>query len=376
MRGDGKGGEPRASVKRVLAAVARYGAAILGVGAVLAAALFMGRSEHVASVFLLAVVTASAYFGGLGPGLVATGLSAFALDYFFFFPKFSWTLGPATWIWLAGYVGTAVLINWFQAAQRRAVAALSLAGQRKSAFMAMLAHELRNFLSPVSTALTAIRLNAPDDPTVSEACDIADRQIKNMGTLIEELLDVARITQGKAKLELERVDLVAVLEAALAAARPLIQTRGHDVEMDIPKGSLILRGDATRLEQVFLNLLTNAAKYTEPGGRIWVTAQQRDQQLVVSVRDNGRGLTPEMLPHVFELFMQGDMGSGGGLGIGLSLVRGLVELHGGSVAAESAGPGRGSHFIVRLPAATGLTNAPEGRRRGPLSREAGSEASA
>jgi signal transduction histidine kinase len=376
MGGRGKGEGARASVKRVSAAVARYVAAILGVGVVLAAALFIGRSEHVASVFLLAVVTASAYFGGLGPGLVATGLSAFALDFFFFPPKLSWTLGAATWIWLAGYIGTAVLINWFQAAQRRAVATLALAGQRKSAFMAMLAHELRNFLSPVSTALMAIRLNVPDDPTVSEACDIADRQIKNMGALIEELLDVARVTQGKANLDLQPVDLVAVLEAALVGARPLIETRGHEVEMTIPKGPLILRGDPTRLEQVFVNLLTNAAKYTEPGGKIWVTAERRDRQLAVRVRDNGRGLSPEVLPHVFELFMQGDVSSGGGLGIGLSLVRVLVEMHGGSVAAESPGPGRGSQFVVFLPAVTGLSDAPEGYRRGPLSPEAGSGASA
>jgi signal transduction histidine kinase len=194
--------------------------------------------------------------------------------------------------------------------------------------------------------------------------------------LIEELLDVARVTQGKANLDLQPVDLVAVLEAALVGARPLIETRGHEVEMTIPKGPLILRGDPTRLEQVFVNLLTNAAKYTEPGGKIWVTAERRDRQLAVRVRDNGRGLSPEVLPHVFELFMQGDVSSGGGLGIGLSLVRVLVEMHGGSVAAESPGPGRGSQFVVFLPAVTGLSDAPEGYRRGPLSPEAGSGASA
>jgi signal transduction histidine kinase len=342
-----------------LVALVRYGLAIVGVGAVLAAGAYTEPTGHAASVFLLAAVSASAYFGGLGPSLVATVLSAFALDYFFFPPIHSITLGPPTWVWLAGYVGTAVLINWFQAAQRRATAVSSLANQRKSAFMAMLAHELRNFLSPVSTALTAIRLKAPDDPIVSEACDIAERQIRNMGGLIEELLDVARITQGKAKLDLQPVDLVAVLDAALAGAQPLIETRRHAVETAIPKGPLMLRGDARRLEQVFVNLLTNAAKYTEPGGRIWVTAEERDRQLVVRVRDNGRGLEPDVAPHIFELFIQGNGDVRGGLGIGLSLVKGLVELHGGRVAADSPGPGRGSEFVVLLPAAVGSSDAPE-----------------
>ena len=139
------------------------------------------------------------------------------------------------------------------------------------------------------------------------------------------------------------------LEQAIAGAQPQIESRNHHLETSLSEGALLLEGDPARLEQIFLNLLTNAAKYTDPGGNIWLTVERRESQWLVRIRDNGKGLPPEILPHVFDLFTQAEAGSQGGLGIGLNLVRGLVEMHGGSVEALSAGLGQGSEFVVRLP---------------------------
>jgi signal transduction histidine kinase len=340
-------------VRRASSWVIRYGIAIASVAVALGGASLFGPAEHVASVVFLAAVTASAYFAGLGPGLVATVLSALVLDYLYFPPLHSVTLGAATWVWLAGYLGTALLINWFQDAQWRAVSALRLQNRRKSEFMAMLAHELRNFLSPVSASVAAVQLRAPGDPVIAEACGLVERQVQNMTHLIDDLLDVARITQGKVRLSLETLDLRTVLDRVTEGVRPQIDGRGHRLEVSLPAGPLPLRADATRLEQILLNLLANAAKYTDPGGRIRVIVERRQRHLVVRVRDNGRGLAPDVLPHVFDLFSQAQAGGEGGLGVGLSLVKGLVEMHGGSVTALSAGAGRGSEFIVRFPEAEG-----------------------
>jgi signal transduction histidine kinase len=188
-----------------------------------------------------------------------------------------------------------------------------------------------------------------NDQIIAEACAIAEQQLGHMTQLINDLLDDARIVQGKTTLSLECVDLVSVLRNTVEAAWPAIQTRGHRLEAVFPADALMLEGDPTRLQQIFLNLLTNAAKCTEPGGHIWMKATQADQEILVSVRDDGKGLSREALPQVFELFMQADGGRTGGVGIGLSLVRRLVELHGGSIEARSAGRGRGSEFVVRLP---------------------------
>jgi signal transduction histidine kinase len=332
-----------------LAHLRRYGVALLSVGLGCGVTVVLA-AEHIASMILLIAVAASAYFGGLGPGLLATGLSAIWLDYRFFPPVGSVDLAAATWVWMGGYVGCAVLVSSFQAAQRRAMAALRLQDQRKSDFVGVLAHELRNFLSPVSAAVTAIELRGADDQVIAEACAIAEQQLGHMTQLINDLLDDARIVQGKTTLSLECVDLVSVLRNTVEAAWPAIQERGHRLEAVFPADALMLEGDPTRLQQIFLNLLTNAAKYTEPGGHIWMKATQADQEILVSVRDDGKGLSREALPQVFELFMQADGGRTGGVGIGLSLVRRLVELHGGSIEARSAGRGRGSEFVVRLPA--------------------------
>jgi two-component system CheB/CheR fusion protein len=180
-----------------------------------------------------------------------------------------------------------------------------------------------------------------------------ERQVRQMARLLDDLLDVSRITRGQVTLRLEPVELAAVVAGAVETCRPLVDARSHTLNVELPAEPVRLRADSARLTQVLANLLVNAAKYTESGGRINLTAARDDGDVVISVRDNGPGIAPDMLRHVFELFAQADRTldrSQGGLGIGLTLVKRLVELHGGSVEAHSGGPGQGSEFVVRLPA--------------------------
>jgi PAS domain S-box-containing protein len=238
---------------------------------------------------------------------------------------------------------------------------LAEADRRKDELLAMLAHELRNPLAPILNALEVIRLDCSDSASVEQAREIARRQVRHMARLLDDLLDVARFTRGKIQLRREPVDLAAVAAQAIETARPLIEARGHRLEVTLPPGPVVLVGDPTRLEQILANLLNNAAKYTEPGGRIDLTAELQSQEVMLWVRDTGIGLSEEMLPRVFDLFSQADRSldrAQGGLGIGLTLVRSLVELHGGSIAVASAGLGQGSEFTVRLPV---LTTVPASR---------------
>jgi len=235
---------------------------------------------------------------------------------------------------------------------RRRAAELAAADRRKDEVLAMLAHELRNPLAPVRNALEVIRLRGTDPALVEQARATAAHQVGHMARLIDDLLDVARITSGKIQLRAEPVDLAAAMAHAAEAARPLIEARGHHFELTPPPAPARVQGDPTRLEQVLTNLLNNAAKYTEPGGRITFTAALAPGVATLRVRDSGTGIAPEMLPRIFDLFAQDDRSlvrSQGGLGIGLTLVRSLVELHDGTVTADSAGPGLGSEFVVRLP---------------------------
>ncbi len=227
--------------------------------------------------------------------------------------------------------------------------ALQEADRRKDEFVATLAHELRN---PLAALLTAVEiLKQPEARAAAMTLDVIDRQLAHMVRLIDDLLDVSRITRGKLHLRSERLTLASVVDAALEVSRPLIDRQGHGLTIE-PVPEVRLDGDSTRLAQVISNLLTNAAKYTERGGRIVLTARRDGGEVVVSVRDTGIGIPPTMLTKVFEMFGQVDRGrekATGGLGIGLSLVKGLVEMHGGSVEARSEGEGRGSEFVVRLP---------------------------
>lgn len=240
---------------------------------------------------------------------------------------------------------------------KRMQEALQEADMRKDEFLATLAHELRNPLAPIRNALQLLRVKGPLDPTLQAARDIIDRQISHMVRLVDDLLDVSRITLGRITLRKEILSLQDVVASAVETARPMIDASGHELTVSLPSQPVYLDGDATRLAQVLQNLLNNAAKYTSTGGRITLSARHEGDCAVVTVRDNGLGIAPEELPRIFDLFVQVEHSlerSQGGLGIGLTLVRRLVELHGGSVEARSEGRGRGSEFTVRLPAAAGI----------------------
>jgi signal transduction histidine kinase/DNA-binding response OmpR family regulator len=226
------------------------------------------------------------------------------------------------------------------------------ADRRKGEFLAMLSHELRNPLAPILNALHYLRSPDSDADDVEQAREIAERQVRHLTRLVDDLLDVSRISSGKIQLRKETMDLHASVARAAEIARPLIDARRHELRIVLPPDPVRLVADSARVEQVLANLLNNAAKYTEPGGHIDLSAERIDKDVVVRVRDDGIGISPELLPRVFELFTQDERAldrSHGGLGIGLTLVKNLVELHGGSVSVSSEGPGRGSEFVVRLP---------------------------
>jgi PAS domain S-box-containing protein len=237
-------------------------------------------------------------------------------------------------------------------ARRRIEQELRDADRRKDEFLAMLAHELRNPLAPIRNALGMLGL-ADDDPATRRwAGEVIDRQVRHLTSLVDDLLDVARTAQGQVALPRTPVAVAALVGSAVESSRPLIDARRHHLAVDLPAEVLHVEGDATRLAQVVLNLLNNAAKYTPEGGHIRLSVAAEDGAVVLRVADDGEGIAPELLPRVFDLFTQASRTpdrTQGGLGIGLTLVRRLVELHGGTVAARSAGPGRGAEFLVRLP---------------------------
>jgi len=238
---------------------------------------------------------------------------------------------------------------------RRAEEALREADRRKDEFLAVLAHELRNPLAPIRYAVAMARKEDRPEAQRLQARAIIERQVEHMGRLLDDLLDVSRITRGTLILRRSTVDLASAVAAAQESARPLIDSRGHTLLVKVPAERLCLEADPVRLAQVLANLLVNAAKYTDTGGRIELEAKREGGEVVVSVRDNGIGISAEMMPRVFTLFAQASPAlerSEGGLGIGLALVRGLVDLHSGSVSAHSAGVGQGSEFVVRLPIGT------------------------
>src|SRR5215472_1786193 len=230
--------------------------------------------------------------------------------------------------------------------------ALRLADRRKDEFLALLAHELRNPLAPIRYALAANRKPGRTPEQRKQAEEIIERQIAHMSRLLEDLLDVSRITRGTLELKKTRTELTSIIGAAIETARPLLDAKHHHLVLDLPTQPVQLEADVVRLAQVFSNLLINAAKYTDPGGQIQLRAHQQPGTVAVSVIDNGIGISAELLPRVFTMFFQSHDALGraeGGLGVGLSLVRGLVVLHGGSVQARSEGIGRGSEFTVKLP---------------------------
>jgi signal transduction histidine kinase len=251
---------------------------------------------------------------------------------------------------------------------RQAEESLQDANRRKDEFLAMLSHELRNPLAPIRNAVEVIRRLAPPDPKLSMARDVVDRQVSLLARLVEELLDVSRISQGKIQLKKEPVDLARVIAHSLETAHPLVDARGQTLSLSVPAAPVWLSADFARLSQVVSNLLNNASKYTPEGGRIELSASAAEGEASISVRDNGAGIERELLDKVFELFVQGeralDRGQGG-LGIGLTLVKRLVELHQGRVQVLSDGLGKGATFTVTLPCISAVDAQPRVRQSAP-----------
>jgi PAS domain S-box-containing protein len=244
---------------------------------------------------------------------------------------------------------------------RNRVDALQQADEHKNIFLSTLSHELRNPLAPLANALQLIRMGGPDSPALQYPIKLIERQVEFIRRLVEDLLDMTRISVGKIALELQPTEIKDVIAHAVEVAQPLIDQRRHRLTQYLLQSPILVNADGDRLEQVFVNLLTNAAKYTPEGGEIEVRATLEQTEAIVHVVDTGIGIPKEMQPHIFDLFTQvasSSDRSDGGLGIGLSLVKNLVELHGGSVQVRSEGPGKGSQFSVRLPLAEPAGNSP------------------
>ena len=251
---------------------------------------------------------------------------------------------------------------------RVALEALRDADQRKDEFLALLGHELRNPLAPISNALQVLKLPGADAAIQERARAMMERQLEHMVRLVDDLLDVSRIMSGKVELRREPVELATVIARAIETAKPVVDGEGHELKLLLSPEPLRVDGDIVRLAQVVANLLNNAAKYTNKGGEIVLGAAREGEHAVIRVRDNGIGIKPELLPRIFDMFFQAERrtkDAQGGLGIGLSLIKGLVDLHGGSVEAHSAGTGTGSEFVVRLPLLATEETTPDEPQRDP-----------
>jgi PAS domain S-box-containing protein len=236
--------------------------------------------------------------------------------------------------------------------EHKQVEALEEAGRQTRQFLAMLGHELRNPLAPIRNAVSVMRMREIADPHIKFCRDLIERLVQHLARLVDDLLDASRITTGMIGLQTERLDLREVMDLALETVQPAIASREHRLDMERPEQPLLVSGDRTRLVQVLQNILGNAAKYTPERGHIQLRAKQEGTLALVEVRDDGVGIAPELLPRIFDLFMQGDGSlarTEGGLGVGLALARRITELHGGSIEARSEGVGRGATFVLRLP---------------------------
>jgi signal transduction histidine kinase/ActR/RegA family two-component response regulator len=237
--------------------------------------------------------------------------------------------------------------------------------RRKDEFLTMLAHELRNPLAPLQCTLAVLR-GRFGSPALDRHLEMMERQMSSLARIVDDLLDVSRVSRGKITLQNERLEVAPVVMRAIDSTRHRMEERGHDLVVTLPARPIFVLGDRVRLEQVLVNLLVNAAKYTDPGGRVWIEVDRGPDAVELRVRDNGVGMSAETIEHVFELFAQCErdlMRAQGGLGVGLAVVKTLVELHGGTVSARSPGPGRGSEFGVRLPLAIEQTELDLERRR-------------
>ena len=344
--------------------LARYGTAVVALAvATLVRIALDSVLQHRApyGVYLIATMFV-VWRAGLGPAVLTLGIGAALARYLFEIPHGSLSLATEasqTSLFMFLSIGLVIVLlgeslrvaaldnaRLYQLARR--------ADARKDEFLATLAHELRNPLAPIRNALYVLDTIDSHQPRVAGLHQMISRQTDHLTRLVNDLLDVSRITRGKIELKMERVRLRAVVEAALEVVRPLVDEKRQNLQVSLPQIDVLLHGDFVRLTQVLTNLLNNAAKYTDKEGRLWLTAEVEAGELVLRVRDTGIGIAPENCSRIFELFEQAPHAiehSQGGLGVGLTLVRSLVQIHGGTVSAKSQGLGLGSEFTVRLPAA-------------------------
>jgi signal transduction histidine kinase len=342
-----------------------------GVALIARAALdpWLGDAQPLSLLF--GAIALSVWYGGAGPALLAAIVGYLAGDYLFIPPRGVFALVDVQEaIGLGTYLAACAIIIGFgqglRSANRRALeyakrlednqARLELAEVRKDAFLATLAHELRSPLAPIRNAVSLL---IPREPELGTARGIIDRQSQHLIRLVNDLLDMSRVRAGRLRIQKDTIELAPVLRHAIEAARPQIDAAGHALSTTIPPEPIFLNGDATRLTQVFSNLLNNAARYTPRGGHISLEVHRDDNQARIVVRDDGIGTPSDMLPHIFEMFLQGDRPAeraGEGLGIGLALVRTLLQLHDGSVEARSDGANCGSEFVVQLPVLAAVPN--------------------
>jgi signal transduction histidine kinase/ActR/RegA family two-component response regulator len=320
-----------------------------------------------AQVLFFVVPVVAAWSGGLVAGLFATGLSAVLGSYFFIQHTGFVISDPTDRVRVATFLVVGSLISWLiesldsarrrledrQQQLERQQELLADADRRKDEFLAILAHELRNPLTPISNALQLWPLVDKDPIEMDNLRAMMDRQVRQITRLINDLMDVSRITRGKIELDKQPVDLSTLLQHAIESIQPYIESYGQQVTVTFPTEPVFVDGDPARLTQVLGNLLNNAAKYSGRGAVIWATVSRIGGEALASIRDNGPGIPQHMLSDIFEMFRQVDGSltrTNGGLGIGLTLVKQLVELHGGTVEARSDGPGKGSEFAIKLPA--------------------------
>ncbi|HVX12671.1 MAG TPA: ATP-binding protein [Pirellulales bacterium] len=336
-------------VKR--AAWLRYGGAvaIIAVAALLRFWLDQPLAGGGFMIFFAAVIIAS-WFGGLGPSLLALVLTL-VISGSLFEPNTPPDPPLRAMVGLSLFFFTGLSMAALSESQRAARRRAEAADRRKDEFLAILAHELRNPLAPISMGLDLLRQPGVEATNTKWVYEVMGRQVQHLTRLVDDLLDVSRITRGKIELRREPTDLQAVVARALEAGRGLVESKGHELTVELPDEPVRLTADPIRLSQVIANLLNNAAKFTPPGGKIRIRGRRLDDEAEISVRDTGIGIAPDMLSQVFELFTQAPpvQGGQGGLGIGLTLVKSLLELMGGSVEARSEGLNKGSEFVVRLP---------------------------
>ncbi|HEX3601226.1 MAG TPA: HAMP domain-containing sensor histidine kinase [Lacipirellulaceae bacterium] len=306
--------------------------------------------DHLSFSFHLLAVFLAGWTGGFWPAAATAFLSALIGNFLFTDPHWSLAITSSEELLdLTCFVLLSLIIAGLSEISRRALVRARQAENEKDNFLAAVAHEMR---SPVSVIYYANSLNRMGSEVQNDQLDIIDRQVHHLNVMIEDLLDVSRVTRGKIKLDRQHVQLSSIFNGAIERAKPLIESHRHSLKVHLPAEPIYMFADPVRIEQVLTNLLTNAAKYTPDGGEIVVRAEAVDRAAILSVRDNGIGISAQALPKVFDMFMQVDGSrdrTEGGLGIGLALARRITELHGGTIRATSEGKNRGSKFEISLP---------------------------